>query len=110
MIYGTDDNLQVASNPSGAKATASNGMTCTTPCSLKLPRDTGVTVMLSRDGCDNQTVAVVPVYSTKSQLVGGAGNLVTTLGLGGLVDAGTGANYNLQPNPVVVSLNCKSSN
>jgi hypothetical protein len=96
MIRGTREPLQLSSNPEGAEAQLSNGQSCTTPCSIDLPRETSVAVNFTKDGCDSQTVSVFPTLA-------GAGVI-----LGGVIDYGTGAVYNLQPNPVIAGLHCHS--
>jgi len=94
MIRGTTEELQLTSDPVGAKASLSNGQSCTTPCSLSLARNSSLAVTFIKDGCDNHTVSVFPTLA-------GAGVI-----LGGLIDYGTGAVYSLQPNPVIASLRC----
>lgn len=94
MIRGTHESLQLSSNPEGALAQLSDGESCTTPCAINLARDTSVSVNFTKDGCDNQVVSVFPSLA-------GAGVI-----LGGVIDYGTGAVYNLQPNPVVAGLHC----
>jgi hypothetical protein len=53
-------------------------------------------ITFSKSGCNNQMASVYPTLA-------GSGVI-----LGGLIDYGTGAVYNLTPNPVVVSLNCSA--
>lgn len=95
MIRGTTEELQLTSNPLGAKATLSNGQSCVTPCSLTLPRNGSFSVTFTKESCDAHTASVFPVLA-------GAGVI-----LGGIIDYGTGAVYSLQPNPVLAGLNCR---
>lgn len=94
MVRGTTEEVLFNTSPRGAKATLSNGATCVTPCSVVLKRNESVSVTFTRDGCDSHMASVFPVLA-------GAGVV-----LGGLIDYGTGAVYNLQPNPVVAALKC----
>ena len=65
-----------------------------TPCSVELSRSTSTVVTFERLGCEREMISVFPTIS--------AGGVV----LGGVIDYGTGAVYNLQPNPVVANLRC----
>jgi hypothetical protein len=94
MVRGTTEEVLFNTTPRGAKATLSNGTTCVTPCSITLKRNESISVTFARDGCDSHMASVFPVLA-------GAGVI-----LGGLIDYGTGAVYNLQPNPVVAALKC----
>jgi hypothetical protein len=67
-----------------------------TPCSIHLARNTSTVVTFEHEGCDTAMVSVFPTLA-------GAGVI-----LGGVIDYGTGAVYNLQPNPVVANLRCLS--
>jgi len=94
IVRGTTEEVLFNTTPRGATATLSNGTSCVTPCSLPLKRNESVSITFTRIGCDNHMASVFPVLA-------GAGVV-----LGGLIDYGTGAVYNLQPNPVVASLKC----
>jgi hypothetical protein len=96
MIRGTEQSLQLTSVPPGAKAVISAGQSCITPCALELSRSTSTAVTFEREGCEREMVSVFPTLA-------GAGVI-----LGGVIDYGTGAVYNLQPNPVVTNLRCGS--
>jgi hypothetical protein len=60
-------------------------------------RDTSLQIDISKDGCATQTATMVPTLA--------GGGVI----LGGLIDYGTGAVYDLQPNPLTVTLNCQNS-
>jgi hypothetical protein len=95
MIRGTDDLLQVTSEPSGANVEVSSGQSGSTPCSFVLKRNQSCIVKFSKEGYHTETVTVYPTLA-------GAGVI-----LGGIVDYGTGAVYNLTPNPVHVTMKPK---
>lgn len=97
MIRGTNDQLHISSTPTGAKATLSNGQSCTTPCTMQLKRNQSLIINYSKPGCKPTQLSVYPTLA-------GAGVI-----LGGLVDYGTGAVYNLTPNPASVMLDCSAS-
>ena len=92
MIRGTNQNLQVMSEPAGARVEVSSGEQGTTPCSFLLKRNQSVLLKITKEGYHPETVTVYPTLA-------GAGVI-----LGGLIDYGTGAVYNLTPNPVHVML------
>lgn len=94
MIRGTSEQLQITSTPNGAHATLSNGQRCTTPCNMKLKRNQSVVITYSKPGCKSTQLSVYPTLA-------GAGVI-----LGGIVDYGDGAVYNLTPNPANVMLDC----
>src|SRR2546430_13323530 len=96
MIRGTEEQLQLTSFPNGAKAVIGSGQSCMTPCSIHLSRNTSTVVTFEHEGCDTAMISVFPTLA-------GAGVI-----LGGVIDYGTGAVYNLQPNPVVANLRCLS--
>lgn len=94
MIRGTHEQLALSSTPPGASATLSNGQSCTTPCSIKLARDWSGTVTFAKAGCQARQISVYPSLA-------GSGVI-----LGGVIDYGDGAVYNLQPNPASALLQC----
>jgi hypothetical protein len=50
--------IKVVSTPSGAVATAQDGTSCRTPCTLRLPLSTGGRIGLQLEGYEPQTVRV----------------------------------------------------
>lgn len=94
VIRGTEQSLQIMSDPPGARASLGTGQACNTPCSINLSRSTSTAITFEKEGCERTMVSVFPT-------IAGAGVV-----LGGVIDYGTGAVYNLQPNPVVASLRC----
>jgi hypothetical protein len=81
-------------NPVGAKVDFSNGQSCMSPCTIKTKRDQSLQITLTHDGSNPQTATMIPQLA-------GSGVL-----LGGLIDYGTGAVYDLEPNPMTVTLVC----
>ena len=67
-----------------------------TPCNIEAERKNTLQITVTHEGCNTFTTAMVPT-------LGGAGVM-----LGGLIDYGTGAVYDLQPNPLFVTLNCNN--
>lgn len=94
IIRGTEQSLQIMSEPPGAKAMLATGQSCITPCSLNLSRSTSTVISFEKEGCEREMASVFPT-------IAGAGIV-----LGGVIDYGTGAVYNLQPNPVIANLRC----
>jgi hypothetical protein len=74
--------------------TISNGQSCLTPCNIEAERKNTLQITVKKEGCNVMTTAMVPTLA-------GAGAM-----LGGIIDYGTGAVYDLQPNPLFVTLNC----
>jgi hypothetical protein len=96
IIRGTEQQISVNTNPIGAHLDFSNGQSCLSPCSLKVSRDTALQINISKDGCATQTATMIPTLS--------GGGVI----LGGLIDYGTGAVYDLQPNPLTLTLACQT--
>lgn len=94
IIRGTDQQVSVNTNPVGALVTFSNGQSCNSPCTITTKRNQQLQLNISKDGCATQTATMVPALA-------GGGVL-----LGGLIDYGTGAVYDLQPNPLTITLAC----
>ena len=96
IVRGTDQQVSVNTDPVGATVRFSTGESCTGPCTIKAKRNQSLQINVSKSGCATQTATMVPTLA-------GAGVI-----LGGLVDYGTGAVYDLQPNPLTVTLACGS--
>jgi hypothetical protein len=94
MIRGTEQEVSVNTNPVGAKIEFSNGQSCVSPCHITTARDQSLLVTISKENCGTQTATMVPTLAGEGVL------------LGGIVDYGTGAVYDLQPNPMTVTLMC----
>lgn len=94
IIRGTEQQVSINTNPTGADVQFSNGQSCVAPCQIKVRRDQSLQITISKVGCHQQTATMMPTLA-------GAGVM-----LGGFVDYGTGAVYDLQPNPLTVSLVC----
>lgn len=108
ITRGTSDVLVVDSTPQGAQVKMSNGESCTgTPCTFKITRKSEVNVVISKENCKPHQVRVT------NRVAGGggaamAGNVVFGGLIGAGVDAGTGAMLELVPNPVKVTLECRT--
>jgi hypothetical protein len=94
MIRGTTQQVSINTDPPGATVTTSTGQSCTSPCLFEAERKNTLQVTIERGGCNTYTSAMIPTLA-------GAGAI-----WGGLIDYGTGAVYDLQPNPFFVKLTC----
>ena len=94
MIRGTEQQVAVNTTPTGAIVQFSNGESCTSPCIINAKRDHTLQISVVKDGCHPSTATMMPTLS-------GAGAM-----WGGLIDFGTGAVYDLQPNPLTMTLVC----
>ena len=103
ITRGTSESFVIETVPPGAAATLTNGMSCTTPCSLKVKRRGDFVVTLEREGYEPVTATV-----TSSVDGGGAAGMAGNVILGGLigagVDAGSGAMHSHKPNPLTVTM------
>lgn len=97
IIRGTEQQVHVNTNPVSAKIEFSNGQSCMSPCSIKTKRDQSLVITISKEGCSTQTATMIPTLA--------GGGVI----LGGLIDYGTGAVYDLQPNPLTITLACTTA-
>lgn len=110
VIRGTKETSKFESTPSGATVTVESistdklgPFTCVTPCELELKRKREWNVSYTLDGHKPVTGQLVPKL-TGGGVASGAGNVIAggLIGIG--VDAGTGANLDLRPNPMIAKL------
>lgn len=103
ITRGTNEAFSIQTTPPGADARLSNGLSCETPCSVKVKRRGDFVVTISKDGYETVNASV-----TSSVDGGGAAGMAGNVILGGLigagVDAGTGAMHSHKPNPLEVTL------
>ncbi len=103
ITRGTNEVFVIDSEPLGALATLSNGLSCTTPCSLKVKRRGDFVVTLSKDGYETVTANITSSVDNAGA-AGMAGNVLLGGVIGAGVDAGTGAMHSHKPNPLSVKL------
>jgi len=103
ITRGTTEAYVIETDPPGAKAVLSNGLTCTTPCSLKVKRRSEFTVVLSRAGYETVNANVTSSVDGAGA-AGMAGNVLLGGIIGAGIDAGTGAMHSHKPNPLSVNM------
>jgi hypothetical protein len=102
-LRGTTDVLVVESDPPGASVRVSNGLSGFTPVTFTLRRKGDYVVTITKEGYENVSVNVThKVVGAGS--AGMAGNLLLGGIIGAAVDAGSGAMFDLVPNPIKVNL------
>lgn len=106
VVRGTKDESKFESEPAGATVTVESissdklgPFSCKTPCELELKRKREWNVVFTLDGYKPVTGTLKPKV-TGGGVASGVGNVVAggIIGIG--VDAGTGANLDLRPNPM----------
>lgn len=103
ITRGTSEVFVIQTTPVGASVALSNGLSCTSPCSLKVKRRGDFVVTISKDGYETVTSNI----SSSIDTGGGAamaGNVILGGVIGAGIDAGTGAMHSHKPNPLVVTL------
>ena len=103
ITRGTTESFVIETRPAGAEAKLSNGLYCTTPCSVKVKRRGDFVVTLTKDGYETTTATVTSSIDGGGS-AGMAGNVLLGGVIGAGVDAGTGAMHSHKPNPLVVEL------
>jgi hypothetical protein len=99
VINGTSQDIQVASEPSGADVAFTGGIGCTAPCELSLKRKNDFRADFVLDGYKSE-------YAYVQSRTGGAaaGNILLGGLIGVVVDASNGASNSLYPRPLHVRL------
>ena len=103
VTRGTDDQVQINSDPQGATVQTSLSQQCMTPCTLKIGRKDEFSVTIAKPGYAPQTVFVGTKLASAGA-AGFAGNVLVGGVVGMGVDAATGATLEHFPNPVTVIL------
>lgn len=110
VIRGTSETAQFESTPTGAEVTAESTsedkmgpFNCTTPCELELKRKRTWKVDFELEGYKPASALLKPVV-TGGGVASGAGNIIAGGLIGMGIDAGTGANLDLRPNPMIAEL------
>jgi len=99
VINGTTQDVPVSSNPEGATAKTHSGLSCTTPCSFTLKRNTDHIITIQKEGFEPASVTCEHVMSPAvagNALIGGL------IGVG--IDAASGALFKLSPHTIHVEL------
>lgn len=103
---GWSEQITITSTPSGATAEVAGleaPTTCVTPCVLTVKRSADITVTVSAEGYEPQTIPL-----TKDVAAGGAAGFAGNILLGGLVgmavDGASCAACDHKPNPVIATL------
>lgn len=103
ITRGTQQKFEIKSEPPGADVKLSTGMSCTTPCHLKLRRKDEFVARIAKAGYEPVEVQV------ESKMHGGggaalAGNVLAGGLIGGVLDGTNGSLRDLRPNPIEVTL------
>lgn len=96
--------FEVKTKPVGAAVKTTNGFACaSTPCSLTIERKAEFDATITKAGYKPLVVHVTHKIGSGGG-VGMAGNVLVGGLIGAAVDAGSGAMYDLTPNPIDVEL------
>ena len=101
ITRGTTQEIAVDSTPQGARVETTGGAAYTTPFAVKLKRNIGHSLAFSKAGYQPAKAVVTPAISGGGA-AGMAGNLLVGGIIGGAIDAGSGAMYDLSPSHVHV--------
>jgi hypothetical protein len=106
MARGMSQNIDITSEPPGAKVETSLGKGCeATPCKLeKVSREAKFTVTVSKPGYQTATQQVTHHTSAEGGAAVAASFAIPGGILWSLIDANFGASQDLTPNPVKVTL------
>ncbi|MGD1888309.1 MAG: translation initiation factor 2 [Cohaesibacteraceae bacterium] len=102
VVRGVDNDVAFESEPAGATMTTTLGHSCTTPCTLSIPRSDSFSATFNLEGFEPRTVPVEARMSAAGG-AGVAGNVIAGGFVGMAVDASTGAMNDHFPNPVFVN-------
>lgn len=110
VTRGTKQGVKFVSVPSGALVTVERAQKvdlrweCTTPCELQLSRKRDFNVTFELDGYKRAEGRLASRLGAKGGATAIPGNFVLGGGVGFIVDAGTGANMQLKPDPMRANL------
>lgn len=105
IIRGTEQDFTVNAIPRDSRVELSTGEVCeATPCTLRRSRNEAFTVQISREGYVTETHQIRNPWSGKGATTGMVGNAILGGAIGVGIDAATGANRDLTPNPLNVRL------
>jgi hypothetical protein len=95
ITRGVNEDLRIETDPAGARVSTSAGPSCApTPCDIRLPRRSDVTVRIDADG----------YQSVETRVRGRLSAFVPAGVVGAAVDVASGAALSLRPNPLRVTL------
>ena len=106
VTRGTKQGVKFFSEPPGAQVTIvrakkeNTSWDCITPCELQLSRKRDFNVTFELDGYKPVTARLASRLGAKGAAAAVPGNFLAGGGVGFLVDAGTGANMQLKPDPM----------
>ncbi|MBY0422323.1 MAG: PDZ domain-containing protein [Parvularculaceae bacterium] len=110
VVRGTKQGVKFQSEPPGAAVTVIRAQkektrwTCVSPCELQLSRKRDFNVTFELDGYKPATARLASRIGAKGGATAIPGNFVAGGGIGFIVDAGTGANMQLKPDPMRAKL------
>lgn len=94
VARGTRQDVAIETVPAGAEVRLSDGQRCTSPCRLTLDRYRKLTASISRPDCRSASGQLVPTVTGDATLYGS------------VFDFQLGGAYDLEPNPLKVTLVC----
>lgn len=94
VLRGTEQQVTIMTEPTGANIVLSDGRSCTSPCSLRAERSQPLTVSIRKDGCRSEISRLTPSVPAEGEL------------MRGVFDYRIGGAYDLTPNPLMVKLSC----
>ena len=94
IARGTQQEVVIETIPAGADVLLSDGQRCTSPCRITAPRYQGLTAHLSRPDCRPAEARLTPSVVEDITL------------FGSIYDFQLGGAYDLEPNPLSVTLIC----
>lgn len=110
VVRGTKQGVKFISEPPGAAVTVvretqeKTRWNCVSPCELQLSRKRDFMVTFQLDGYKPATARLASRLGAKGGATAIPGNFVAGGGIGFIVDAGTGANMQLKPDPMRAKL------
>jgi hypothetical protein len=93
MIRGTEERLEVTSEPTGAAVELSDGRAAVTPAQFETARKKTLIVKVSKEGYFTEAITVTPKPAV-------SGVLLSAVFISWAFDYRNGAAYSLKPNPV----------
>lgn len=108
ITRGTSETFVIETTPSGAAVSLSNGLNCTSPCSLNVKRRSDLSITITKDGYKEVRTNVTSSIDGAGG-AGMAGNILLGGIIGAGIDAGTGSMHSHKPNPLRITLEKSNS-
>ena len=109
LVRGTEQEVTIQTDPTGADVTLTDGQRCTSPCRLTVPRYHEVRARIAKPGCRTVLALLNPAVNDDGVPLGRVSDIQLELGprlYRTVYDYQLGGAYDIDPSPLAVTLVC----